>query len=68
MAEKLQDSDDGNGSASVEEVKKATFYQWRLRHYFTVLEEGEKNIQVWCKLCAPRNKTLVTLLQTLGRI
>ena len=68
MAEELQDSDDGDDSASVEEGKKATFYQWRLRHYFTVVEEGDKNMRVRCRLCAPSNKTLSSARNTTSNL
>ena len=34
------------------------FYQLKLRHYFTVVEEDDKNMRVHCKLCAPSSKTL----------
>ena len=43
MAEQLLESDDGDGSAGME-VKQATFYKWKFRHYFTVVEEGDKNM------------------------
>ena len=36
---------------------KATFFGWKYSHYFTVIEEGEKNIRMHCTLCIG-NKTL----------
>ena len=69
MAEELQDSDDGGGTnASMKVKKKATFYQWNLRHYFTVVEEGDKNMRVRCKLCAPSNKTLSSARSTTANL
>ena len=59
MAEELQESEGSGCSATTEEKLQATFYQWKLRHYFTVLEEGDKNMRVYCKLCAPSSKTPV---------
>ena len=38
-------------------VKKLPFFGWKYCHYFTVVEEGEKNIKVRCSLCVG-NKTL----------
>lgn len=35
----------------------ATFNSWKYKHYFVIVEEGEKNIRARCKLCAG-NKTL----------
>ena len=35
----------------------ATFYGWKYKHYFVIVEEGEKNIRTLCKLCAGK-KTL----------
>jgi len=43
MAEQLLECDDGDGSAGME-VKQATFYKWKFGHYFTVVEEGDKNM------------------------
>jgi len=41
------------------DVKTATFYGWKYSHYFEVVEEGEKNLQVHCILCVPSSqKTL----------
>jgi len=35
----------------------ATLNSWKYKHYFEIVEEGEKNIRARCKLCAG-NKTL----------
>ena len=35
----------------------ATFYGWKYKHYFAIVEVGEKNIRARCKLCVG-NKTL----------
>ena len=46
---------------TLEEVQtassSATFYGWKYKHYFVIVEEGEKNIRARCKLCAGK-KTL----------
>jgi len=35
----------GNANqGEIEGVKTATFYQWKYSHYFTVVEEGVKNM------------------------
>jgi len=60
MAEQLLESDDGDGSAGME-VKQATFHKWKFRHYFAVVE-------VWCKLCAPSNKTLSSACNTTSNL
>ena len=67
MAEELQESDGSSCSATTEE-KQATFYQWKLRHYFTVVEEGDKNMRVQCKLCAPSSKTLSSARNTTSNL
>ena len=41
----------------------ATFHGWRFKHYFKIVEEGDKNIQVRCTLC-PGNKTLSSARNT----
>ena len=41
MAEELQESD-GSGCSATTKEKQATFYQWKLRYYFIVVEEGNK--------------------------
>ena len=63
MAEELQEYD-GSGCSATTEEKQAMFYQWKLRHYFTVVEEGDKNTRVQCKLCAPSSKTLTSARNT----
>ena len=35
----------------------ASFYSWKYKHYFVIVEESEKNIRARCKLCVG-NKTL----------
>ena len=47
----------GESSSTLERAAKTTFYSWKYRHYFTVVEEGEKNIRVHCTLCVG-HKTL----------
>ena len=39
-------------------VKKATFYHWKYRHYFEVVDEGDKNLKAHCTLCSPSSKPL----------
>lgn len=39
-------------------IKTAAFYQWKYSYYFVVVEEGVKNTQARCTLCAPSNKPL----------
>ena len=50
------------------EEKQALFYQWKLRHYFTMVEEGDKNMRVQCKLCAPSSKTLSSARNTTSNL
>ena len=45
-------------------VKMATFYGWKYRHYFIVVEEGESNLRAWCTLCAPSKKPLSSARNT----
>jgi len=33
-------------------VKEATFYNWKYRQYFKVVEEGDKNLRARCTLYA----------------
>ena len=41
----------GNASqGEMQGVRTATFYQWKYSHYFTVVEEGVKNMRVRCML------------------
>ena len=49
-------------------VKQATFYKWKYRHYFTAVEEGDKNMRVECKLCAPSIKTLSSASNTTSNL
>jgi len=64
MAEQLPDSDDGEGSTGME-VKQATFYKWKYRHYFTVVEKGDK-LGVNCAHQVTKHcLVLAILLQTL---
>ena len=67
MVEELQESD-GSGCSAITEEKQATFYQWKLRHYFTVVEEGDKNMRLQCKLCAPSSKTLSSAHNTTSNL
>ena len=50
-----------NSTDTVEEVQTTSssviFYGWKYKHYFVIVEEGEKNVRAPCKFCA-RNKTL----------
>ena len=39
-------------------VKEATFYHWKYRHYFEVVDESDKNLKVCCTLCSPSSKPL----------
>ena len=45
-------------------VKTATFYGWKYRHYFVVVEEGESNLRARCTLCAPSKKPLSSARNT----
>ena len=36
----------------------ATFYHWKYRHYFEVVDEGDKNLKARCILCSPSSKPL----------
>ena len=47
-----------------EGVKTATFYQWKYSHYFVVVEEGVKNMQASCTLCAASRKPLSSARNT----
>ena len=55
MTEELQESD-GSGCSATTEEKQAIFYQWKLRHYFTVVEEDDKNMRVQCKYLSDAKK------------
>ena len=39
-------------------VKEATFYNWKYRQYFKVVEEGDKNLRARCTLCSDSAKPL----------
>lgn len=39
-------------------VKEATFYHWKYKHYFEVVNKGEKNLKARCTLCSPSSKPL----------
>lgn len=39
-------------------VKEATFYKWKYKHYFEVVEEGDKNLRARCTLCSDSAKPL----------
>ena len=67
MAEELQESDGSGWSATTGE-KQATFYQWKLRHYFTIVEESDKNMRIHCKLCAPSSRTLSNACNTTSNL
>ena len=51
-----------NNADIVEEVQtissSATFYDWKYKHYFVIVEEGEKNIRACCKLCWKQDTVL----------
>ena len=51
-------------SAVTKGVKTATFYGWKYRHYFVVVEEGENNLRARCTLCAPSKKPLSSARNT----
>ena len=42
----------------------ATFYGWKYKHYFVVVEKNEKNLKARCTLCAPSKKPLSTAHNT----
>ena len=39
-------------------VRVATFYHWKYRNYFEVVQEGEKNLKARCTLCSASAKPL----------
>ena len=45
-------------------VRTATFFQWKYSHYFTVVEEGVKNMRMCCTLCSPSSKPLSSARNT----
>ena len=47
-----------NSTVSKGGVKEATFFHWKYRHYFEVVEEGDKNLKARCTLCSPSSKPL----------
>lgn len=49
-------------------TRTATFYHWKYRHYFIVVEESDKNMRVRCKLCVPSNKTLSSTQNTTSNL
>ena len=51
-------------SAVMKGVKTATFYGWKYKHYFVVVEEGENNLRAWCTLCPPSKKPLSSARNT----
>ena len=51
-------SDSSAVSRSSKGVKQATFYCWKYRHYFEVVDEGDKNLKARCTLCSPSAKPL----------
>ena len=48
----------GRSAVSKGGVKEATFYHWKYRHYFEVVDEGDKNLKARCNLCSPSSKPL----------
>ena len=51
-------SDSSTVSRSSKGVKQATFYCWKYRHYFEVVDKGDKNLKTHCTLCSPSAKPL----------
>ena len=51
-------------SAVTKGVKTATFYGWKYKHYFVVVEEGENNLRARCTLCPPSKKPLSSARNT----
>ena len=47
-------------------VKEATFYHWKYRHYFEVVDEGDKNLKARCTLCSPSSKPLSCARNTMS--
>ena len=39
-------------------VREATFYKWKYRQYFVIVEEGDKNLKARCTLCSTSAKPL----------
>ena len=46
--------------------KEATFYHWKHRHYFEVVDEGDKNLKGHCTLCSPSSKLLSCARNTMS--
>ena len=42
-------------------VREATFYKWKYRQYFVIVEEGDKNLKARCTLCSTSRVGEVTL-------
>ena len=51
-------SDSSTVSRGSRGVKEATFYHWKYRHYFEVVDEGDKNLKARCTLCSSSSKPL----------
>ena len=49
-------------SAVTKAVKTATFYEWKYKHHFVVVVEGENNLRARCTLCPPSKKPLSSSL------
>ena len=68
MAEDCEEDLIEESGESSSTTKAATFYQWKHRHYFSVVEESDKNMRVRCKLCMPSNKTLSSAWNTTSNL
>jgi len=59
MVESSVDSDGSTvGRSSKGGVREATLYHWKYRHYFEVIEEGDKNLRARCTLYSASAKPL----------
>ena len=61
-------SDSSTVSRSSKGVKQAMFYCWKYRHYFEVIDEGDKNLKAHCTLCSPSAKPLSCARNTTSNI
>ena len=68
MAEDCEEDLIEESGESSSTTKAATFYQWKHKHYFSVVEESDKNMRVRCKLCMPSNKTLSSARNTTSNL
>jgi len=46
----LRQAMDSGGVVQQEAQTSAIFCTWKYKHYFVIVEEGEKNIRAHCKL------------------